>query len=82
MEVTPEIKRLIYAGAATHQIRDRVRSGGGLTLRDEGVLLALEGRTTLEEILRVTQLETELDDAAPPTPASTAASAQPKEAAA
>ncbi|MBX3384276.1 MAG: Flp pilus assembly complex ATPase component TadA [Phycisphaeraceae bacterium] len=63
MEVTPELKRLVHAGAPTHELREKHRQGGGLTLREEGVLLAIEGKTSLEEVLRVTHLE---DD---PTPA-------------
>ncbi len=57
MEVTPSIRRLIHASSPTHEIRDRHRRSGGLTLREEGVLLALDGRTSLEEVLRVTHDE-------------------------
>jgi type II secretory ATPase GspE/PulE/Tfp pilus assembly ATPase PilB-like protein len=57
MEVTPQIRRMIHNGAPTHEIRDRLRQNGGLTLREEGVLLALAGKTSLEEILRVTHSE-------------------------
>jgi len=32
-----------------------MREDGMLTLREEGVLVALDGKTSLEEILRVTQ---------------------------
>jgi type II secretory ATPase GspE/PulE/Tfp pilus assembly ATPase PilB-like protein len=59
MEVTPAVRRLIHAGAPIHEIRDRFRMNGGLTLRQEGVLLALAGKTSLEEILRVTHSEGE-----------------------
>ncbi|MCC6679088.1 MAG: Flp pilus assembly complex ATPase component TadA [Phycisphaerales bacterium] len=59
MEITPELRRMIHQGAPTHALRDRHRQGGGLTLREEGVLLALEGRTSLEEALRVTHNEDE-----------------------
>ena len=41
-----------------------MRRGGVLTLREDGVLLALEGKTSLEEILRVTQHD-DLEDALP-----------------
>jgi len=54
MEVTPELRRLVHRGAATHEIRDRMRQHGVLTLREEGVELALAGKTTLDEVLRVT----------------------------
>src|SRR4029078_13158744 len=54
MEVTPELRRVIHRGAPTHEVRDKMREQGVLTLREEGVELALEGKTTLDEILRVT----------------------------
>jgi type IV pilus assembly protein PilB len=54
-EVTPSIRRLIHLGRPAHELREAMRKGGGLTLREEGVLLAIEGKTSLEEILRVTQ---------------------------
>ncbi len=62
MEVTPELRRMIHHAAPTHELRERIRNSGGLNLRQEGVLLALEGRTSLEEILRVTQGEGDDDD--------------------
>ena len=62
MEVTSAIRRLIYAGAPSHDIRDRSRHEGGMSLRDEGVRCALEGRTSLEEVLRVTHSD---DDMSP-----------------
>jgi type IV pilus assembly protein PilB len=75
MEVTPGIRRLIHDGAPVHAVREKVRQAGGLTLREEGVLLALAGKTSLEEILRVTHDDSE-DGATPvaqrcllPTPA-------------
>ncbi|MFN0132178.1 MAG: GspE/PulE family protein [Phycisphaerales bacterium] len=54
MEVTPALRRMIHVSAPTHELRSRMRQGGNLTLREEGVLLALDGKTSLEEILRVT----------------------------
>jgi type IV pilus assembly protein PilB len=54
MEVTPELRRFIHRGAATHEIREKMRTQGVLTLREEGVELALAGKTTLDEVLRVT----------------------------
>ncbi len=69
MEVTPELRRMIHLQKATHELRDQMKRHGGLSLRDEGVLLALEGKTSLEEILRVTQnddVEEQLKQAAAP----------------
>jgi type IV pilus assembly protein PilB len=72
-EVTPELRRMIHHSRPTHELREKMRACGGLSLRDEGVRLALEGRTTLEEILRVTQNDDE-DPAAMPAPPASAAS--------
>jgi type II secretory ATPase GspE/PulE/Tfp pilus assembly ATPase PilB-like protein len=63
MEVTPDLRRMIHHNAATHELRAKVQQQGGLSLRQEGVILALEGRTSVEEVLRVTRDDTE-DDAA------------------
>jgi type IV pilus assembly protein PilB len=57
MEVTPELRRMVHKGAATHELREKFREHGGRTLREEGVLAALEGRSSLDEVLRVTHNE-------------------------
>jgi type IV pilus assembly protein PilB len=57
MEVDGELRRAIYHREPTHTIRAMHREGGGLTLREEGVRLALAGKTSLEEILRVTSVD-------------------------
>src|SRR5690606_5596835 len=62
MEVTPELRRMIHRSAASHEIREVARKQGFLTLREEGVLLALAGVTSLEEVLRVTHDEAEESD--------------------
>jgi type IV pilus assembly protein PilB len=66
MEVTPALRRLIHQAAPTHQLREALGKQGVLTLRDEGIALALEGKTSLDEVLRVTH-----DDEAGAEPAST-----------
>jgi len=63
MEVTPALRRMIHAGAPSHELRQRVRESGGLTLREEGVLLAMAGKTSLEEALRITHSEGDGDNA-------------------
>lgn len=55
MEVIPEIRRLVYHDAGTDMLRTAFKKSGGRTLRAEAVLHAIEGRTSLEEALRVTQ---------------------------
>jgi len=65
-EVTPEIRRMIHHARPTHELRAQMKQNGGLSLREEGVLLALDGKTSLEEILRVTQNDDENLHAATP----------------
>src|SRR4029453_11556048 len=62
MEATPDVRRLVHSAAAAHDIREMLGRRGFGNLRQEGVLLALEGKTSLDEILRVTHNE---DDAHP-----------------
>jgi len=57
MEVTPELRRLIHVAAPSHELRDTLRRRDVLTLREEGVRLALNGVTSLEEVLAVTHSE-------------------------
>lgn len=68
-EVTPELRRMIHHSRPTHELRGQMRKGGGLTLREEGVLLAIDGKTSLEEILRVTQNDDELSSTKASAPA-------------
>jgi type IV pilus assembly protein PilB len=60
-EVTPELRRMIHHSRPTHELRAQMKVHGTLCLREEGVLLALAGKTSLEEILRVTQNDDELE---------------------
>ena len=66
MEVTAELRRMIHAAAPSHELREQHRRDGGLTLREEGVQLALAGKTSLEEVLSVTHCDscTEAEDPA------------------
>jgi type IV pilus assembly protein PilB len=61
MEATNSIKRLVHKGVSPHEIRDRWTEDGGLTLRGEGLLMAGDGKTTLEEILNVTHSNDEAE---------------------
>ncbi len=65
MEVSPALKRLIYAAAPTHELREQLRRDGVFALREEGIVLAKDGKTDLEEILRVTHVD---DQSAAPEP--------------
>ncbi len=57
MEVTPDLRRMIHAAAPTHELREMFVTGDGMSLRDEGVLLAHDGKSSLEEVLRATHSE-------------------------
>ena len=57
MEVTADSRRLIHRSAPSHELRDALHRKGVLTLREEGVLLALDGKASLEEVLSVTHSE-------------------------
>lgn len=64
MAVTGELRKLIHAGAPSHDLRAKLRAMGVPSLREEAVRLALDGMTSLEEALRVTH--TDGDDADTP----------------
>jgi len=64
MEVDSEIRRMIYAGRASHEIRAQLARQGVRSLREEGVSYALEGRTSLEEVLRVTHIDENVEEPA------------------
>jgi len=70
LEIIPETRRMIHLGRPSHELRELARKHGFLTLREEGVLLALDGKTSLEEVLRVTQNDDE--EPAAGAPATTA----------
>ncbi len=54
LQINEQIKELIGAKASTHQIRQRAREITGMaTLREDGLLKALQGISTLEEVNRV-----------------------------
>jgi type IV pilus assembly protein PilB len=51
--ITPEIQQLILKRATSADIQDMARKQGMVTMREDGYLKALAGRTTLTEINRV-----------------------------
>ena len=54
LELSPKIKALILEDVQEYKIREQARREGMNTLRENGMQLALDGVTTLDEILRVT----------------------------
>ncbi|MDB5326350.1 MAG: hypothetical protein JWM57_1919 [Phycisphaerales bacterium] len=54
MEVTPTMRKIIHRGGASHELREQMKHNGNLNLREEGVQLALAGKSSLEEVLGIT----------------------------
>ena len=57
LQMSDALKSLIASKAPAHAIREAARQAGMRTLREDGMSKAAVGVTTLEEVLRVTQLE-------------------------
>jgi type II secretory ATPase GspE/PulE/Tfp pilus assembly ATPase PilB-like protein len=52
---TSAVQKLIVTNATSDQIRDQAVSEGMITMQTDGLVKALRGETTLEEIIRVTK---------------------------
>jgi type IV pilus assembly protein PilB len=52
--VTPAIQKLIISGAPSDDIHNEALKSGMITMQTDGLIKALQGQTTLEEIMRVT----------------------------
>lgn len=52
---TIAIQKLIIANATSSQIQERAIADGMLTMQTDGLIKALRGETTIEEVLRVTK---------------------------
>jgi type II secretory ATPase GspE/PulE/Tfp pilus assembly ATPase PilB-like protein len=61
LTLTPGIKTLILESAQDHVIREEARRQGMKTLRENGIQCVLDGATTLDEIIRVTVGDQDLD---------------------
>jgi type II secretory ATPase GspE/PulE/Tfp pilus assembly ATPase PilB-like protein len=55
LKVTPKINRLILAQASAKEIEKQALEEGMITMKQDGYLKALEGITTIEEVLRVAE---------------------------
>jgi type II secretory ATPase GspE/PulE/Tfp pilus assembly ATPase PilB-like protein len=53
MEMNADLRELVFAKAPTGEVRDKARSYGMLTLMEDGLRKAIQGMTTVEEVLRV-----------------------------
>jgi type IV pilus assembly protein PilB len=57
LKVGATIKDMIMKGVASDQIQDQARKEGMLTMFEDGIFKAVEGHTSIEEILRVASSE-------------------------
>ena len=55
MTMTSKVRELAFAGASTVEIRKAAVKQGMTTLYDDGILKALQGITTLDEVFRVSK---------------------------
>lgn len=57
LAVNNEVRELVLEKAPAHVIKQAAVKAGMRTLRDDGLLKVSQGKTTLDEVLRVTQLD-------------------------
>lgn len=66
LTMTPEVKRMVGGGATASSISDHARRMGMGSLFDCGLRHVIDGETTVDELLRVTDIP--MDDTAPGSP--------------
>jgi len=57
LPITDKVRDLVMASAPSDDIKDAAIAGGMRTLLQDGWIKVLKGITTMEEVLRVTNLE-------------------------
>jgi len=57
LELNPALRRLVQKGVSIQDLREAWQETGGVTLRDEGIRVALDGQTSIEEVLGATHGE-------------------------
>ncbi len=57
MGMTTQVREMTFRGESTEQIRKMARKQGMRTLFEDGMIKALKGQTTLEEVLRITKAD-------------------------
>lgn len=53
LKVTPTIKEMILKGSSADEVEKRAKEEGMMTMLEDGIFLAAQGRTSTEEVLRV-----------------------------
>jgi type IV pilus assembly protein PilB len=57
MTMTPQVREMTFKGESHQNIRKLARKQGMRTLFEDGIIKAIRGMTTLDEVLRITQRE-------------------------
>jgi type IV pilus assembly protein PilB len=55
MTMTPQVREMTFKGESTLNVRKLARKQGMRTLFEDGIIKAIRGMTTLDEVLRITQ---------------------------
>jgi len=55
LNMTPEMEKIIHASITDSEIEKEARRQGMITMKQDGIVKAMQGLTTIEEILRVTE---------------------------
>jgi type IV pilus assembly protein PilB len=76
MIMSSAIREASFKGEPTQVIRKLARKGGMRTLFEDGMIKAIKGQTTIDEVLRITKQEISSDPAAAPAAAATKAAAK------
>ncbi len=63
MTMTSQIREMAFKGESTLNVRKMARKQGMRTLFEDGMIKALKGQTTIDEVLRITQREIAPDTA-------------------
>jgi hypothetical protein len=66
MTVTPALADLITANVPTSQLKAQARKDGMTSMLEDGVTKVKEGITTLQEVLRIAELEMAMDSESAP----------------
>ncbi len=57
MTMTPQVREAAFKGESTQNVRKLARKQGMRTLFEDGIVKAIRGITTIDEVLRITQRE-------------------------
>jgi len=78
LTMTPELERLIASGATADRIADAARAGGMHSLWESGLRHVAAGETSIDELLRVTDIPSEERQAARARPSGPSAAVRPE----